>query len=570
MTKKNYIYLLIFLGFIVFFNSLFNGFVWDDEEQVLNNVLVHSFSNFFQFFSSSTFNTGGTGSLGGLYYKPLMTTFFSLIYTIFGPNPFFFHLFQVSLHIVNSIFVFLVFTLLFRSSNKYILSFILALIFLIHPINAEAVVYISDLQDILFFFFGIIALWRIIKYKLVNFKEYLIVSGLLLCSLLSKETGVLFYFIIGIYVFFFFRKKILPFLIGAITSIGIYSILRFLIAGIFFNKHGLSPITMMSFSERLVSVPKLTLFYLKTFIYPVDLAINQHWVVRNFSLYDFYIPLITSSIILGILIIIGIYFYVKKNVYSTLYIFFFLWFLGGLIMHVHIIFPLDLTVSDRWFYFPMVGLLGMTGVLIEQIKIKDLLLKKMLAVLLIIIIIFLALRTMSRNSDWKDGLTLYSKDINISKNAFDLENNLGVELYRAGRFDEAEIHFENSTKLAPNWWTNWNNLGAMFERRNDLNTAKIYYQKAIDNGQYYLAYENLAKIYQKTESPENTIAFTEKSLKILPNNATLWFTLAVSEYKLGNKDKALLAAKNAYFLNQNQQNLYIYSRLSQNLPLDFQ
>lgn len=570
MTKRSYIFLLIFFGLLVFFNSLFNGFVWDDEEQVLNNILVHSFGNFFQFFSSSTFNTGGTGSLGGLYYKPLMTTFFSLIYTIFGPNPFFFHLFQVGLHITNSIFVFLVLRQLFSISKKDLLAFILTLIFLIHPINAEAVVYISDLQDILYFFFGIIALWRIITYKLVNFKEYLIVSGLLLCSLLSKETGVLFYFITGIYVLFFLRKKLLSFVICAVTSIGIYSVLRFLIAGIFFNKHGLSPITTMTFFERLMSVPKLILFYFKTFIYPKDLAINQHWVVNSLNQNDFYIPLIISLLVITLLILPAVYFLIKKNQFLTLYLFFLIWFFTGLIMHLHIIFPLDLTVSDRWFYFPMVGLLGMTGVLIEQIKIKNLLFKKILSILLIVLIASLTIRTMSRNSDWKNGLTLYSKDINISKNAFDLENNLGVELYRVGRFDEAEIHFENSTKLAPNWWTNWNNLGAMYERRNDLSTAKNYYQKAIDNGQYYLAYENLAKIYLKTETPENIITFTENSLKVLPNNSTLWFVLAVSEYKLGNKDKALIAAKNAYLLNQNQQNLYIYSRLSQNLPLDFQ
>lgn len=568
MTKKNYIYLLIFIGFIVFFNSLFNGFVWDDEEQVLNNILVHSFGNFFQFFSSSTFNTGGTGSLGGLYYKPLMTTFFSLIYTIFGPNPFFFHLFQVSLHITNSIFVFLVFGLLFKSLNKNLLSFILALIFLIHPINTEAVIYISCFQDILFFFFGIIAFWLVVSKRLNSFKKYLLLFILLLCSLLSKETGILFIIIIAVYVFIFSKKYLKSYLITAFSSIAAYSFLRFVVAGIFLNKHGLTPISTLSFFERLLSVPQVAIFYLKTFFYPLDLSISQHWVVKSANIQDFYLPLMLC--ILGLSLLIGIFviYYFKKNQYTSEYLFFLIWFLLGITLHLQIIFPLDMTVSERWFYFPMVGLLGIIGTITLQINIKQKILKKILVICLILLLVVFSLRTIIRNTDWKDGLTLYSHDINISKGAFDLENNLGVELYRAGRFDEAEEHFKNSTKLAPDWWTNWNNLGAMFERKNDLSTAKIYYQKAIDNGQYYLAYENLAKIYLKTESPENAITFTEKSLRILPNNSTLWFVLAVSEYKLGNKDKALTAARNAYLLNQNQQNLYIYSRLSQNLPLD--
>jgi len=46
VKKEKFILLLILVGFLVYFNSLSNGFVWDDEEQVVNNVLVHSLSNF--------------------------------------------------------------------------------------------------------------------------------------------------------------------------------------------------------------------------------------------------------------------------------------------------------------------------------------------------------------------------------------------------------------------------------------------------------------------------------------------------------------------------------------------
>jgi tetratricopeptide (TPR) repeat protein len=209
----------------------------------------------------------------------------------------------------------------------------------------------------------------------------------------------------------------------------------------------------------------------------------------------------------------------------------------------------------------------MLGVVFFQFKL-NIITKKVLLIILVLIIFFLGIRTIIRNSNWKDGLTLYSHDELITPNSFDLENNLGVELFRAGRFNEAEAHFLASTKIAPSWWTNWNNLGVIVERKSKIEEAKIYYQKAIDNGQYYLAYQNLAKIYLYYDTPDMAKSFCEESLKKFPNNASLWTILAISEYKLKDQNKALLAAKNAYLLEPSQQNALIYSRLQQNLSLE--
>lgn len=101
MKKNKIILLLILIGFLVYFKSLFNDFVWDDEEQIVNNSFIHSLINLPYFFQSSTFNPGGALIIGGAYYKPLMMVFFSVIYNLFGPKPFFFHLYQIILHIIG-------------------------------------------------------------------------------------------------------------------------------------------------------------------------------------------------------------------------------------------------------------------------------------------------------------------------------------------------------------------------------------------------------------------------------------------------------------------------------------
>lgn len=571
MQVKKAVLFLIIIGLVVYFNSLFNGFVWDDEEQILNNVAAHSIANLPQFFTGSTFNTGGSGGMGGLYYKPTMTVFFSFLYTLFGPNPFFFHLFQVSVHIANAVLVFLLLKNLLGQKNHgrgVLFAYFLALIFLVHPINTEAVVYSAALQDVLFFFFGILALLFTMKNSLGNFKNAGILALLLTLSLLSKETGIVFVCLTILYTALLKRKEILSSVSAVLTAVSIYSLLRFVLAGIFFNKHGLSPIAAMSLPERLLSVPKIIYFYLKTVVSPQDLAISQHWVIRSINFNDFYLPLVVISLV-GLMLFCPLFFLWRKHSeYLAPYLFFLAWFVLGLGVHMQIV-PLDMTVADRWFYMPIVGILGMMGIVGNELRMKNGQLRIMGFILAVLIITGLSARTIVRNANWKDGLTLYSTDAQISKDSFDLENNFGVELFRAGKFNEAESHFIKSTQLAPNWWTNWNNLGAISERNGDYKKAKEYYQKAVDNGNYYLAFENLASIYLfRDNNPLEAKKFTENSLRKLPLNAKLWFILAISEYQLGNSQQALEASRQAYTLSPAQETYYIYSRLSQNLPLE--
>jgi len=144
----------------------------------------------------------------------------------------------------------------------------------------------------------------------------------------------------------------------------------------------------------------------------------------------------------------------------------------------------------------------------------------------VIIIAIFSIRSFFRTMDWKNGLTLYGRDIKTSKGAFDLENNYGVELFRAGDYQEAKVHFLKSTELAPYWWTNWNNLGAVYEQEKNYQKALEYYQKSIDNGQYYLAYENMAKILvlQEKVNPiagRKTDEFLRKALEMFPENNNL-------------------------------------------------
>ena len=499
------VWIFILIGLLVYGLSLFNGFVWDDEEQIVNNVFVHSVKNIPLLFQSSTFNTGGAGVSAGTYYRPLMMTFFSFVYQLFGPNPFFFHLFQLFFHILTAILVYLMFKHFFKEMT----AFFMAIIFLVHPAGVESVAYISAVQDIFYVLFGILAFYIVIKNRAkFEFKNIFLINTLLFLSLLSKETAILFFIIIFIYQLIFDRKFIFENLIFFMMTVGIYALLRFALAGVFFTPYHNAPIVQLSLWQRIMMIPAIFFYYLKLFFYPLDLAVMQHWVIRTL---DF--RMLLGSLSAGILALL-----LWKKRFNRNFIFFFLWFIITIFPYLQI-FPLDMTVAERWFYLPVVGLLGMMGAVWSKSGNK-------LVIMGVIIIAIFSIRSFFRTMDWKNGLTLYGRDIKISKGAFDLENNYGVELFRAGDYQEAKVHFLKSTELAPYWWTNWNNLGAVYEQEKNYQKASEYYQKSIDNGQYYLAYENMAKILVLQEKVNpiaggKTDKFLRKALEMFPENENL-------------------------------------------------
>ena len=499
------VWIFILIGLLVYGLSLFNGFVWDDEEQIVNNVFVHSVKNIPLLFQSSTFNTGGAGVSAGTYYRPLMMTFFSFVYQLFGPNPFFFHLFQLFFHILTAILVYLMFKHFFKEMT----AFFMAIIFLVHPAGVESVAYISAVQDIFYVLFGILAFYIVIKNRAkFEFKNIFLINTLLFLSLLSKETAILFFIIIFIYQLIFDRKFIFENLIFFMMTVGIYALLRFALAGVFFTPYHNAPIVQLSLWQRIMMIPAIFFYYLKLFFYPLDLAVMQHWVIRTL---DF--RMLLGSLSAGILSLL-----LWKKRFNRNFIFFFLWFIITIFPYLQI-FPLDMTVAERWFYLPVVGLLGMMGAVWSKSGNK-------LVIMGVIIIAIFSIRSFFRTMDWKNGLTLYGRDIKISKGAFDLENNYGVELFRAGDYQEAKVHFLKSTELAPYWWTNWNNLGAVYEQEKNYQKASEYYQKSIDNGQYYLAYENMAKILVLQEKVNpiaggKTDEFLRKALEMFPENENL-------------------------------------------------
>ena len=508
------IFILCFLVFLVYANMLFNDFIWDDIFQVVDNSLIRNLTSIPLLFKGGTFEDGRE-LLEGVYYKPLMVFSFMINFLFWKGQVFGFHLFQLIVHLGNTILVFLILKALFEKEKikeGKLIAFVTALIFGIHPGIAESVVYISATQDVLFTLFCLLALWLIIK---KNRYALWLLGPLFFFSLLSKEAAITGGGVVLLYFLFFERNNLIKGLITLGLSFGAYLYLKIGIAQIpLFGYLPSSPIAEASLETRFLTMPWIFFSYLRIIFWPKVLATAQDFIVKEINFEFFWLPLIISLLFLVSLLTWGL----KKG--SKLFWFFVCWFLGSISLYLNLI-PLDMTLAERWLYFPLIGLLGALSLLVIEIIKRNKKREKFVYWFLVVVLLLLGVRTVKRNSDWQNPIKLYRHDLIYSKNSYDLEVNLGVEYLMRGNLDEAMPHFERAKEVEPINWSIYNVLGFAWYQKGDLEKAENLLLQSIEIKPTWQGYKHLAQVYISQGKKEKAIMVLEEAIILFPRNDDL-------------------------------------------------
>lgn len=309
LTTAKAITIIIILGFIVYGNMLFNNFVWDDN--FILNLSTFKTLNFFYLFGVNDINSFG-------YYRPLSAVYFSILIHLFHTSSFFYHIVQLFLHISVVCLLYLFFCDFFKRT----LSLILSLFFLIHPINAESVSYISASPSLLFTLLGLFAL-LLNRRNLVDNRKFLFIFILLLLSPLVKEIGILFLVMLLLYEYLFKKSNTKKYVLAGLITSGIYLYLRIIFAQIYISDHGHNmAITRLPFGWRFANIPSTVFYYLKTTILPLQLSVMQDWVVKSISFSEFYLPLLIEIILIVALALLGFNLHKRNKREWSIFLFF--------------------------------------------------------------------------------------------------------------------------------------------------------------------------------------------------------------------------------------------------------
>lgn len=210
--------LLFLIGFVTYFNSIPHPFVHDDVVFIQNNQTLGDWSDVSSLFLRSSM-TGVAASIVNSYYRPLLDMLYKIQYALFGFNPHDYHLFNVLLHIVNSVLVYRLILLLLKCHFKSLsfggdnleksfinpeaFAFCTAMFFLIHPVQTEAVACIAGVSNLIFAFFCLLSLLCYLKARQKESSRYWVwwyAAALIffLAALFSKEQAIMLPLLAGL------------------------------------------------------------------------------------------------------------------------------------------------------------------------------------------------------------------------------------------------------------------------------------------------------------------------------------------------------------------------------------
>lgn len=509
-TKKN-ILIIVGLGCLVYANMLSNTFVWDDKGFIYSAPFAHPLYTLTEVFIAK----------GQAIYRPLFYLYLNVISILSQGNPTIIHLLQLGLHLTNAVILFFLFKKFMRES----IAVCLAILFVIHPMNAESVDYMAAGSNILVFLFGVIAISRV--------KKPIYAGFFLLLALLTNEAG-LSWVLIALTYLWLYKKWTIPHLSALLVlPLGVYGFLHLFISKASFHTFSYVPIARLSLEGRLLTLPKVLAYYLTTAFYPAYLSIAQHWTVTAVTFQGFVLPILIDLVAIAAGTLGGVYLFRRHQKLFRPYVFFVLWFIFGIAPYLQIV-PLDMTVADRWFYLPLAGLLGMIGILVQTIKFSQT--KKVIGLILFcMIVIALSGRTVVRNANWHDGITLFSHDVHSNPDSFDLHAKLAGELLIAKRYDEAMAHAQTAVTLQPDDVSSLGTLALLKLHAQQPEQAIIYFKKLLDRDPTnYPGLTNLIYAYLLVKNLESAKKYTLTALEHYPNDESLMMFLQMSQTGLPN------------------------------------
>jgi protein O-mannosyl-transferase len=394
-------------------------------------------------------------------YIPLTTVSWQFTEKFFGFNPFWYHLGDMLIHVLNTM---LVWVILERFTGKRFMAVLGALIFGVHPLNVEAIMWASSRKDILSACFALLSTYSYLSYAETRNRMFLRWSfGFFLLGLFAKIS------IAPLPVAF----CVLDWLNGEhnVKKIVMKKWMYFVVAlifGVVGVRAGNVFLESIGIENMLLLASRGTALLLQLFFWPQTLNALR-FQPNDFSITD--VPFLLSTIVVGILAVTTLVLFLKRS--WPLVPFGLAWFFLMLAptltaaQKAGVLF----VVSDKYAYLPMLGLILVVLLcgesLLHRVKISSPLLVGFSAILIIV----LGARTAVYATKWKDSDTLYQSILVDDPNNPIAKGSIAMNLDKAGKSEEALQMLKESIAADPENAVLYLDIAGLHLRANRLKEA---------------------------------------------------------------------------------------------------
>ncbi len=565
---------LIAIGLYVYQNSLDGPFIFDDLASIRDNSSIQHLWQAWDVMSIP--------SKSAVAGRPVTNLSLAISYAMSGPHVWSYHVFNLGIHILAALTLYGVIrrTLGQIFQNNHLLAFVIALFWMIHPLQTESVDYIIQRTELLMGFFFLLTLYCFIRSIHSPRYYYWYIAVLVSCVLGmgSKETMVVAPLLILLYDRIFIsqsfreawkqRRKLYIGLAATWVILFFFVIngqARTGVAGLAFKS--LTPWDYAKAQSGII------LHYLKLTFWPQPLILDYYdWPISQA------IP--SALIILGLL----------GGTLWALYRYKWLGFLGAwfflTLAPTSSFLPITTEIAaERRMYLPLAAVIAWAVVSGNIIFNRFSLNRNHSSYYLktgfvVIIAVVLGSATIRRNKDYQSAVLIWQDVVDKRPGNARAHHNLGYALANEGKLEDGIIHYRQALRIKPDYAKVYYNLGITLEVQGKTEEAITSYKKALQMepndatahyhlgnalavqtrfeeamGCYYKAislkpeyaeaYHHLGIVLYNQERIKEAIRYYQKAIELKPNYQDAHYNLGIALAKGGQFKDALLHLRKA-------------------------
>ncbi len=507
----------------------------DDYPNVVNNYSLHLGDLSPESLSKTFFSR--SDPLHNLY-RPVACLSFAANWYFGRENVFGYHVVNIAIHFLTAFILFLTVLNLYKSPNLkqtskedgYWIALLSAVLWALNPIQTQAVTYIVQRMASMAAMFYILGIYFYVKGRISSSRRRQVlyfmgcVAGYIL-AVGSKENAVTLPLALLIAEIIFFQNLENPKTRRAIWVItALIGILSILAAAVLFIKADSFSIfegyqhRSYTLTQRLMTEPRVLIFYLTQLFYPVPQRISiEHDIDISTSFFEPWTTL-PAIFLVALLIVIGASQIRKRPIVAFSILFFFLnHVIESTILPLEVVFEHRNYLPSLFLFLPVAA--GLFR-LVDYYREKKQFMYKILVPFLVLLVTGLSISTYVRNMTWATEKTLWEDAMQKAPGRARPAYNLAKHYYKTGNFEKALELFNKS----------------LISR-----DSKPKYSQA-------LALNGMASIYYVQKNYEKVLEHCGRALEIYPGFEVVQFNASLAHIKMnrwqeGSNSVDLLLAK---------------------------
>jgi tetratricopeptide (TPR) repeat protein len=478
---------LVLIGLALFSSSFCHPFHFDDV-LIVNDSNVTNAARWAHF-------------LNPIHLRQLTFFTFYLNHLLGGLHPAGYHVVNVAIHIANAI---LLFFLLSRFTGRWVAT-VAATIFLVHPIQTSAVLYVYERSALLACFFSLLAMLA-----LANGRTALAIL-LFVLAFEGKESAIAVPLAVAALYGgkVFSRKRLIIFVGAAALAVTALAVLAY------WNEQtvGINAAAQVRPFRYLLTETRVAYTYMRLLVLPYSQAL-EYDVRESGGILS----------IAGIALILAAGYVLSRNERRRIPGLCILAFFILLLPTSSFVPSVDAAFEHR-LYLPMLAFSLFAASLLSGIPRRN--------VVTTIIIAILAILTARRESVWASDVRLWEDTARKAPGKARVWFNLGGAYINTNP-EKARVAFQRALDLQPHFAEAWYDLGIIEQQKRNWNAALADYGVAVDQQpNYWPAWNNMANTLSALGQQERALTYLRQTLDLNPNYWPAHYNSAVIYFILG-------------------------------------